>query len=124
MLYLFQTCFQILVPKNMKERLHLNQIVDRLPNTFNNATNVTKLHIYVVNVFARLEWPVVQTTPMRRGHGRDLQPCKRRTQGEVYAACGDVLPNIELDDFEREAPIDLTNIVINFVRGGKLWDYT
>jgi hypothetical protein len=35
--------------------LHLNQLVDRLPDSFNNATNVTKSHTHVANACARLE---------------------------------------------------------------------
>ena len=96
--------------------LQFNQLVDRLPNSFNNATNVTKSHIHVANASICLERHVVQTTPMKRGRGKDLQPRKRRTQGEVRAACGGVLPNVELDDSEREAPIDSTKIAINFVK--------
>jgi hypothetical protein len=82
--------------REVERILHLNQLADRLPDSFNNATNVTKSHIHVVSVFARLERPVIQTTPMKKGRGRDLQPCKRRTQGEVRTTCRGVLPYIEL----------------------------
>jgi hypothetical protein len=61
---------------------------------------------------------------MKRGRGRDLQPRKRHTQRKVRATCGGVLPSIELDNYERETPIDSTEIAINFVKTWKLWDRT
>ena len=35
--------------------MHLNRLVDRLPDSFNNATNVTKSHTHVANACACLE---------------------------------------------------------------------
>ena len=58
--------------REVERILHLNQLTDRLPYSLNNAANVTKSHIYVINVSAHLERPVVQTTPMKRGRGRNL----------------------------------------------------
>jgi hypothetical protein len=125
---------------------------------------VTKSHIHAANASARLERPALQTTPMKRGRGKDLQPRKQRTPGEVRTypwrgtyipleryvhtpgevcggelprkqrtpgevhtpgeVCGGVLPCIELGDSEREAPVDSTEIAINFVKTGKVWDRT
>ena len=39
-------------------------------------------------------------------------------------ARGGVFPSIELDNSEREAPVDSTEIAINFVKTGKIWDRT
>jgi hypothetical protein len=126
--------------REVERILHLNQLADRLPDSFNNAANVTKSHIHAANASARLERPALQTTPMKRGRGRDLQPRKRRTPREVHTpgevcggelprkqrnpgeVCRGVLPCLELDDSEREAPVDSTEIAINFVKTGKIWD--
>ena len=86
--------------REVQRILDLNQLVDRLPDSFNNIANVTKSHIHAST---HLERPTVQTTHMKRSHGKDLQPCKRRIQGEVCAARGDVLFNIELDNSERKS---------------------
>jgi hypothetical protein len=66
--------------KKVERIMHLNQLADRLPDSFNNATNVTRSHIHTVNDSARVERPVVQTTPIKKCCGRVLQPCKRHTQ--------------------------------------------
>ena len=39
-------------------------------------------------------------------------------------ARGGELPSIELDDSERETPVDSTEIAINFVKTRKIWDRT
>jgi hypothetical protein len=41
--------------------MHLNQLCFRLPNSFNNATNVTKSHIHDASASARLEKPAILT---------------------------------------------------------------
>jgi hypothetical protein len=58
--------------KEVENIMHINQLYYRLPNSFNNATNVTKSHIHDASASARLERPAIQTTPMKRGCGRDL----------------------------------------------------
>ena len=55
--------------KEVERMLYLNQLPNRLLDSFNNVANVTKSHILVANAYARLERYVAQTTPMRRGHG-------------------------------------------------------
>ena len=65
--------------REVERILHLNQLADRLPDSFNNAAKMTKSHIHVVNVSAHLERPAIQTIPMKRGRSRDLQPRKRCT---------------------------------------------
>ena len=62
--------------REVERLLHLNQLAVKLPDSFNNAANISKLHIPVANVSTCLEKPAVQTTPMKRGCGRDLQHCK------------------------------------------------
>ena len=64
--------------REVERILHLNQLADRLPDSFNNAANVTKSHIHAANASARLQRPVLQTIPMKRGRGRDLQPRNHR----------------------------------------------
>ena len=102
--------------REIERILHLNWLPDRLPVLFNNVAKVTKSHIHAANVHARLESPAIQTTPIKRGSGRDLEPRKRCIQGEVRATCGGVLLSIELDDSEKGAPVDSTKIAINFVK--------
>ena len=58
--------------REVERILHLNQLADRLPDSFNNAANVTKSHIPTVNVHARLERSAIQTTHMKRGRGREI----------------------------------------------------
>ena len=53
--------------------LYLHELTDRLSDSFYNATNVTMSHIHATNAHAHLERPAFQTTPMKRGHGKDLQ---------------------------------------------------
>ena len=77
---------------------------------------MTKSHIPTTNGHAHLETHVVQTTPMRISCSEDHQSRKRCIQVEVCAACKGVLPSIEHDDFEREAPVDSIEIAINFVK--------
>lgn len=47
---------------------------------------------------------------------KDLQPNKQCTHTEVSVARDDVIPNIELDDSEREVLVDSTKIAISFVK--------
>ena len=65
--------------REVEHILHLNQLDDRLPNSFNDTINVSKLDIHYINVPTRLKRYAVQTTSMKRGCGKDLQPRKRRT---------------------------------------------
>ena len=46
---------------------------------------------------------------------KDLQPLKQRTYAEIHTAHKNVLPSIELDTSEREAPVGSTKIAKNFV---------
>ena len=62
--------------REVERILHLNQLVDRLPDSFDNEANVTKLHIHDANALDRLGRSVIQTTHMKRDCGRDLQPHK------------------------------------------------
>ena len=39
--------------KEIERILHLNQLANRLPDSFNNAINVTKSHIHATNAHAR-----------------------------------------------------------------------
>lgn len=66
-----------------------------------------KADILATDVDAHLERHVVQTTSMKRGHGKVLQPYKQRTHVKVCATCEGVLPNIEHDHFERETLVYL-----------------
>ena len=102
--------------RDVERILYLNQLVDRLLDSYNNAANVTKSHIHAAGASPHLERLTVQTTPMKRGRGKYLQTRKQRTWKKVYAAreCG--LPSIELDDSKREALVDSTKIMINFVK--------
>lgn len=102
--------------REVKCILHLIYLVNKLLDSFNDATNVTKSHICTTNGHAHLETRVLLTTPMRISRSEDRQSRKQCTQASVCAACKGVLPSIEHNDFEREAPIDSTKIAINFVR--------
>ena len=62
--------------REVERILHLNRLVVRLLDSSKNVGNLTKLHIYVANAHARLDKPTIQTTSMKRGCGKDLQPCK------------------------------------------------
>ena len=94
--------------RGIKRILHLNQLADGLPDLFNNTTNVTKSHIHAANASVCPKRPAVQTTPMKRGRGKDQQPRKRHTQKEVRTVHKGVLPSIELDHSERETSVDST----------------
>ena len=73
----------MLIPKNAQREavhiLYLNHLADKLSDSFNYVANVTKSHIRATNAYAHLERLIVQTTPIKRGHGKDFQPRKRRT---------------------------------------------
>lgn len=56
---------------------------------------MTKSHIHNANVPTRLERYTVQTTSMKRGHGKDLQPRKQCTHVKLFATHEGVLPNID-----------------------------
>ena len=59
--------------KKFERIMHLDKLANRLSDSFDIATNVTKSHIHTANAFAHLERPAMQTTPMKRGRGKDLQ---------------------------------------------------
>lgn len=89
--------------------------VHRLLDSFNNAINITKLHIHVVNALACLERNVVQTTPIKEVM-EISNPTNDAPHAEVYAAHEGVIPSIEHAHFEIEAPVSSTWIAINFVK--------
>ena len=53
---------------------------------------------------------------MKRGRGKDLQPTNDVLIQKKCATCEGVLPSIEQNDYEREAPVDSIEIAINFVK--------
>ena len=62
--------------KEFESIMHLNQLANKLSDSFNNTTNVTKSYIHVANAPTCLDRSAIQITPMKKGHGKDLQSCK------------------------------------------------
>lgn len=70
--------------------VHLQEIVNRLPDTFNDATKVTKSHVPTINAPTRINVPVRQrlsakesTIRQKRGRpigSKDSAPRKRRNE--------------------------------------------
>ena len=70
--------------RGVEHTLHLNQLANRPPDSFNNTTNVTKSHIHNVSTPTHLGRPAVQTTPIKNGRDKNLQHVRDMTFGKKF----------------------------------------
>jgi hypothetical protein len=76
----------------VKRILYLNEMLEKLPDGFNNAANVTKSHIEAANIPARIQTSAISTTATqpraKKGHplgSKDTNPRQKKLVGQINA---------------------------------------
>jgi hypothetical protein len=75
-----------------KRILHLNEMLEKLPDGFNNVANLTKSHIEAANIPARIQKSAISTTATqpraKRGRplgSKDTNPRQKKLVGQIKA---------------------------------------